>query len=159
MPLGLLAIAASLRNNGFSPTIYHPEKRLIRFPGYNSIAKKILKVKPQIIGFSTWCISYPASLLVAEQTKKLAPEIPILFGGPQASILARQTLLNFQFVDFVLAGEADFTFPLFLNEFNNSEPDYSRISGLTYRTKSGNVHQTPMNGAINNLDEIGRAHV
>jgi radical SAM superfamily enzyme YgiQ (UPF0313 family) len=154
MPLGLLAIAASLRNKGFSPTIYHPLKRLIRFPGYNSVAKKILKEKPQIIGFSTWCISYPALLLVAKQIKKLAPEIPILFGGPQASILARETLLHFLFVDFVLAGEADFTFPLFLNELNNSEPDYSRIPGLTYRTKSGNVHQNPMNGAINNLDDL-----
>lgn len=154
MPLGLLAIAASLKNNGFSPTIYHPRKSSVKFTGYNSIAKKILKEKPQIIGFSTWCISYPSSLLIAKQIKKTAPEISILFGGPQASILARETLIHFPFVDFVLAGEADITFPDFLNEFISHNPVYSRIPGLTHRAENGEIFQNLNNHIIENLDEL-----
>mgnify|MGYP000882704645 CR=1 FL=1 len=47
---------------------------------FTKVAKDILKSKPDVIGFSTWCITYPASLLIAQEIKNLAPKIPIVYG-------------------------------------------------------------------------------
>ncbi len=154
MPLGVLTIAAILQKKGNIVNIYKPKKRLIHKNDFTEVAKDILKTKPDIIGFSTWCITYPAALLVAQEIKKLAPDIPIVYGGPQASILPSETLKNFHFVDFVLAGEADNSFPQFVNEQQNENPDFSKIPGLSYRNGSGIIQQNKLNGAILNLDDL-----
>lgn len=95
MPLGLLLLAATLQQNRNSIKIYKPKNRLIHKTDFIEAAKDILKTKPNVIGFSTWCITYPASLLIAQEIKKLAPHIPIIYGGPQASILSTETLNYF----------------------------------------------------------------
>lgn len=154
LPLGLLAIAATLRKNEYFPSIYRPKIRIITVNDYNTIAKDILSKKPQIIGFSTWCINYPASLLVAQQIKIEAPEITIVFGGPQASILSKETLQNFWYIDFILAGEADFSFPFFIKELNKKQPNLKQIPGLTYRTISGQIVQNQIDSVIENLDDL-----
>jgi radical SAM superfamily enzyme YgiQ (UPF0313 family) len=137
IPLGLLAIAASLNKNRFAPSIYIPKIRLLSKADYQWVAADILSVKPLLAGFSTWCITYPSSLLVAEQLKFQSPSTPVIFGGPQASLVPRETLQNFPFVDFVLAGETDFTFPAFLEELNKDKPEWDHIPGLTYRASTG----------------------
>ena len=154
MPLGLLTLAAGLQSFGYKVKIYKPEIRLIHQKEYKKTAKDILINKPVMIGFSTWCITYPTSLLLAKEIKNKAPEIPIIFGGPQASILADETLKNFSFVDFILSGEADFSFPQFIKEIENSIPDLSTIPGLSYRNFSGIIHHNKLNGSVKNLDEL-----
>jgi radical SAM superfamily enzyme YgiQ (UPF0313 family) len=154
MPLGLLSLAAGLLQNKIRVNIYQPSIRLFTPINYREAAKDILKSRPTIIGFSTWGISYPATLLLAREIKNIAPQVPIVFGGPQASIVAEETLRNFQFVDFVLAGEADFSFPSFVREINQHKPDFSGISGLCYKSTKGTILKNPISGWIKNLDEL-----
>lgn len=153
MPLGIISLAANLRTKNIPVRIYKPRIRLINKPDYKIVASDILKHKPSIIGFSTWCISYAASLLVAKELKTLAPETPIIFGGPQASIISKQTLIKFPYIDFILIGEADISFPHFISEWTKKKPDFSKISGLTYRIGT-NVLQNRSNDTITNLDEL-----
>lgn len=154
MPLGLLSLAACLQKTGSYVNIFQPKERLIQPEDYKKAAKHILTYKPDIIGFSTWCITYAASLLIAEQLKILSPNTPLIFGGPQASILAKETMMEFPAVDFVLSGECDLTFPKFIKEFEKKNPTFSKISGLTFRTNSDKIKQTPTNGALPVLDEL-----
>ena len=134
--------------------IYQPKFRLIKADDYRLAAKDILKKKPEIIGFSTWCITYPASLLVAKEIKKLSPKIPIVFGGPQSSILAIETLTEFPYIDYILSGEADHTLPQLVFELSKENPDFELICGLTYRDKNGKIVKNNQNGPILNLDEL-----
>jgi len=151
MPLGLLSLAANLQKNCNEVKIYKPTVRLINKADYKLAANDILKNKPGLIGFSTWCITYPASLLIAKEIKNLAPEISIIFGGPQASILSKETLSNFSFIDFVLSGEADVSFPQFINELQKPVPDLFKIAGLSYRNGTEKIKQNKLNGVIANL--------
>ncbi|MBE9480680.1 MAG: radical SAM protein [Bacteroidetes bacterium] len=138
MPLGLLALAASLRLNNYCVRIYQPWKRLLNKGDYQQVAREVLFNNPKIIGFSTWCISYPTSLKLAQTIKSVEPEIPIVFGGPQASILDRETLSQYSCIDYILRGEADNTIiDLVGNLTNSNNSKYlEKIPGLTYRIPS-----------------------
>jgi radical SAM superfamily enzyme YgiQ (UPF0313 family) len=153
MPAGL-QILAELAKSKCRVSVYEPRIRLIKASDYRIAALDILKQKPFLIGFSTWCISYPASILVARELKKAAPQIPVIFGGPQASILPVETLTAFPFIDFILSGEADFSFPLFLDEFLKNTPDFSKVPGLTYRVNNDTIQQSHVKEQITNPDEL-----
>lgn len=154
MPLGLLSLAACLQKSGIKVKIYKPGIYLISDDDFKSSAADILSYKPGLIGFSTWCITYPASLLIAKEIKNQSPEIPIVFGGPHASVLAGETLKNFPFIDFVLKGEADTSFPQFVQELTQPAPNFSCIPGLCFRTDSGQIKENEINKNVINLDEL-----
>ncbi|MEN8117296.1 MAG: radical SAM protein [Bacteroidota bacterium] len=154
MPLGLLTLAATLQQDKNSVKVYEPKIRLLKNEDYKKAAIDILKTKPDLIGFSTWCISYPASILVAKELKSLAPEIPIVFGGPQASVVTQQTLEEFKFVDYVLSGEADLSFPLFIKQLIKRKPDFSVVPGLTYRNGLDNIQQNGLKEVVSDLDAL-----
>ena len=146
MPLGLLTLVAANRSFGISTKIYKSQKSFIKDFDFQGIAKELLESNPKIIGFSTWCITYPTSLVIAREIKKQNPEIKIIFGGPQASILGNETLAEFDFVDFVLSGEADYTIPklcklLLTGAFSVS--DFAKIPGLFYKAENNKIYSTP----------------
>jgi len=157
MPLGLLALAASLRLNNYCVQIYQPWKRLLNQGDYQQVARDVLFNNPKIIGFSTWCISYPTSLKLAQTIKSLEPEVPIVFGGPQASILDRETLSQYSSIDYILRGEADNTIvDLVRNLTNGNNLKYlEKIPGLTYRIPSGNkIKRNEDIGYITDMDTL-----
>ena len=150
--MGILCLAAALQKNNYGVKIYQPRCKLLIEKDYDYAVADILKSKPAYIGFSTWCISYPGVILIANKIKKLSPTTPIIFGGPQASILPEKTLELFPFVDYILSGEADNTLPQFLNELKKKSPDLSKISGLCYRTESGKICQNKIVTQISDLN-------
>ena len=154
MPLGLLSLAASLLKNHIKAEIYKPSIRLFSKESFTAAAEDIIKHKPEIIGFSTWCISYPAVLLIAREIKNQAPEIPIIFGGPHASTVAAETLSTFGYVDFILAGEADFSLPEFILEHQKPYPDFFKIPGLWYKNEDGEIKHSPIRMLLKNPDEL-----
>lgn len=156
MPLGLLSIAASLIQNNYDCLIYQPNIPLFDEKGYNDIAMEILRYKRKVVGFSTWCNSFPSSLIIAKKIKSLSPNTIVLFGGPQASILAKEILSNFSFVDFVLTGEADATIVQFVKEiYNHGDKNILyRTRGLVYRDYSGKVIQNDKSDIIEDLDSL-----
>ena len=134
MPLGLLALAASAREAGLKPALFESREPLLNPDAYCRVATRILQHNAPIVGFSTWCHSYPTSLLLAQTLKKLCPEVVILFGGPQASIVDKETLQRFDCVDFVLRGEADKTLPMLISSLMETDRrGLSEVPGLTYR--------------------------
>lgn len=154
MPLGLLTLAAGLSKKGYIPAIFRPEQKLFRNEDFQTVAQTIANLNYRLIGFSTWCITYPASLLIAQSIKRINPQTTIVFGGPQASILAKETLEKFTFVDFVLSGEADFTFSKFLTEWEKDSPEFQKIKGLSYKNESGRICTTKHAEPVKNLNNL-----
>jgi radical SAM superfamily enzyme YgiQ (UPF0313 family) len=88
--------------------------------------------RPHILGLSTICSTYPVTLRLANALKQECPRTPIVIGGPQASVVDVATLNAFPFVDFVLRGEAEETFPMLVASLlNGGSP--GRLPGLTFR--------------------------
>lgn len=154
MPLGLLALAASLRKNAINVKIYQPEIRLFKKEDFRKAANHILLSKPKYIGFSTWCNSFSTSLIIAEEIKKINPKIPVIFGGPQASILPEIILKEFPFVDFVLAGEADYSLPHLIKNLLDKDSNYSNIPGLTYRNNKNEIFRNEIKAIVQDLNDL-----
>ncbi|WP_340113177.1 B12-binding domain-containing radical SAM protein [Maribellus mangrovi] len=153
VPLGLLTLASILRIKN-EVAIYEPKHRLIESEDYLTVARDILSHQPDVLGFSTWCISYASSLLIAKAIKSLQPNIKIIFGGPQASITAKETLSQFTFVDYILKGEADLSLPLLLDEIAGNKSDLSQVPGLIYRNSTDEIKENCLALPIQKLDDL-----
>ena len=162
-PLGILSLAAVLDQNGSPPEIadanrlyyeYCREGKSLRektdFTNY--AAQGIAELPGDFYGFSTICSSYPLTLRMARELKRLRPESVIALGGPQASVVDVETMKAFDFIDFVVRGEAEATLPALL-EGLTSHHGFDAVPGITFRRNSEIVrnHNAP---PIENLDSL-----
>ena len=153
VPLGLLTLASIIIQK-HELVIYEPKYRLVESEDYVTAARDMLLHNPDVIGFSTWCISYAAILLIAKAVHSLKPNIPIIFGGPQATITAQETLTIFPFVDYILKGESDRSLSILLDEITCENCNLEIVPGLVYRDVMGEVKENNSELPIQNLDEL-----
>lgn len=73
----------------------------------DSFVTFLLNLECNIIGFYTICNTYPLSIELAKKLKVKNKDITIIFGGPQASLTAEQTLKAYSFVDIIAVGEGE----------------------------------------------------
>jgi radical SAM superfamily enzyme YgiQ (UPF0313 family) len=156
MPVGLLVLLSTLAESGLKAEIYKPEILIVKDQDLQLVARHILSRKPKSLGFSTWCNSFPVSLILAEEIKKIDPDMPILLGGPQASILAKNTIKKHPAIDFILQGEADHTLPELISRLLNGEVEYLKeIPGLVYRDpKTNKVISNSPGEIVKDLDSL-----
>jgi len=160
--LGVLALASVLDQAGLQARIfdlddayaaYRREVRRYGLEGFPAwVAPRIVSSRVGLFGFSSLCSSYPLTIRIAECVKREAPACTVLFGGPQASVVDRQTLADFPFVDFILRGEADLSLPLFIEEWNGKRR-FADVAGLTWRSSFG-PQRNPDAPVIDNLDDL-----
>ncbi len=101
----------------------------------------------QIYGFTVYVWNFEKILALAEKLKETNPKRIIVLGGPEASGLAEQILVKYEFIDFVFNGEGESAFKSFL-----TTKDLSTVPGLVYR-KNGTVLSNP-EAQMKNLDEL-----
>lgn len=158
IPLGLLSLASVLEHNGHQVKIVDFNYALIEKEisldknFYASAATKILNHQPECVGFSTTCNSYHMMLRIAEAIKIKAPDILVVFGGPQASVVDVETLNVFPFVDMIIRGEAETSFPRLLSVISGKKVTEA-VNGLTYRDQH-RVVRFPDEKLIDNLDSL-----
>ena len=136
--LGLLALAAVAEADGHDVQIFDP-KRLIRSGElpydatlYERVAEDLLSRPVDMVGFTTLGCSFLFALGVAEIIKRRDPAMPVLFGGPHATMLHRQILERFEQVDVVVRHEADEIFPAVLAGLERRA--FDDIPGISWRT-------------------------
>ncbi|MBQ5825824.1 MAG: DUF4080 domain-containing protein [Clostridia bacterium] len=95
-------------------------------------AKKIIRENPDIVAFSCYIWNITKTLEICKTIKE-RHTCKIVLGGPEVAHRAKDVLKKYEFADFVLAGEGEWTFPAFLDGING---DLSLVAGLTYREKS-----------------------
>jgi radical SAM superfamily enzyme YgiQ (UPF0313 family) len=139
--LGLLSLAAVAERDGHVVQIYDP-KRLIRSRAlsydatvYDHAAQSLLSQRPDAVGFTSLGCSFLFALNVAGRLKHEEPELPILLGGPHATMLHREILERFTQFDVVVRYEADEIFPAVIA--NLETRDFAGIPGLSWRDKNG----------------------
>ena len=98
--------------------------------------EELKKFAPDFIGVSTASLTYAEGLEVLRVAKSLVQDIVTVMGGPHPTIYTEGVMQN-EFVDFLIQGEGELSFPAFLDQFNN-ERDFSSVSGLVFR-KDGAV--------------------
>lgn len=155
--LGLLSLAAVAESDGHAVKIYDP-KRLIKWGRlpydstlYERAAREILDERPQAVGFTALGCSFLFALNVAALLKRCEPDLPVLLGGPHATMLHRQILERFTQFDAVVRYEADETFPAVLD--NLERRSFEGVPGLSWRG-AGGLHFNPGSPKVEDLDRL-----
>ena len=158
--LGLLALAAAAESAGHTVRIYDP-KRAIRWRQlsydstlYERVAAEILSNRHDAVGFTTLGCSFIFALGVAAILKRNEPDLPILLGGPHATMLHRQILERFPQFDIVVRHEADETFPAVLDGIE--QRNFEAIPGMSWRVSAGpsGLRFTDGKPKVENLDSL-----
>jgi len=147
-PLGILYIAAVLRNEGIEVSIIdQPAEGLSN----KKLIKKIISMSPDVVGFTVLSTSCINTVEIAKKIKELNPEIITILGGPHATINAERMLKKYSWIDYVMRGEGEYA-TLALVKAMEENGDLNRIDGLCFR-ENGKILIKESN-IIEDLDEI-----
>lgn len=113
-------------------------------PGFvDAMARRIVADGPALVGATSTFQQNVASLALLRRVKELAPDVKTVMGGancdgPQGEALHR----NFPFLDYVVRGEAERTFPELVAAVEG-DGDTSGIAGLCRRDDAGRSVSNP----------------
>jgi anaerobic magnesium-protoporphyrin IX monomethyl ester cyclase len=126
-PLGIQTLAPILRQQGHAVRLFdtcHPGMKA------QHLAQAAAQERPDVIGLSFLSTTtYPAAKLVAGQLKSVLPAIPIIVGGPFATMNADRILGDCPQIDCVGAGEGEELLPDYLSNLK----DPGSVAGLVWR--------------------------
>ena len=161
-PVGLLSLVAVVRQEmATEPTLFDLNRKIregsieLNSNFYRSAAKALEQHQPDIVGFMTECDSYHHILQIAEEAKNQMPSCRIVLGGPHATAVARQTITKCPYVDAIVMGEGEVSFPRLLKTF--SEGPIVAVPGVLLRTDSGHVLDGGNAPLVESLDELPQA--
>lgn len=103
---------------------------------YN-MADYIINMNPDIISIYTMCDIYHIALLVSKEIKHRAPHINIILAGPHATMVAKETLEQIEYIDYIGLGEGERTIIPLLNGVIHKQLD--DVTGIGYRDQDGNA--------------------
>ena len=155
--LGLLALAAVAEAHGHRTAIYDPKREVQsgRLPLddtlYERVAGELLAGAPDAVGFTTLGCSFLFALNVAACLKRIEPGLPILLGGPHATLLHRPILERFTQFDLVARHECDEILPALLDALPARR--FEHIPGLSWREGS-RLRMTEGRPKVDDLDSL-----
>lgn len=118
------------------------------------ILEGIYKAQPDVVAFSCYIWNVEYVLDVAENLKKVLPQIKIVLGGPEVSYNAPELLGKYDFLDVIVVGEGEHTFREFVEccVEQGMEGSLSEIAGLCFRKGEDVVMTSPRKPAV--MDEL-----
>ncbi len=168
-PLGIAYLAAVLEENGYKDRVlcldatvdgYHNVVELndgsdfIKFgTSDEDIVQKIGIFEPKLVGITSLFSSMTeCALSIAKSIKEAYPKITIIMGGNHASNTAEEILSDNFYIDYVLKGEADYSFLEFSNKFF-LDGIIEDVPGLV-RREGKRIIVNPTGEFIKNLDDL-----
>jgi anaerobic magnesium-protoporphyrin IX monomethyl ester cyclase len=117
----------------------------------NNLSSEIKGYSPDVIGFSTTSLTIMETFKEAEVARQVYPGVPIIVGGPHATVWPEHVLSS-PHIDFVVRGEGELTC-LELVEQLEKETGYEKVLGISYK-KEGKIINNPSRPLISNLDTL-----
>ncbi|MBI4690180.1 MAG: radical SAM protein [Nitrospirae bacterium] len=113
---------------------------------------RFLEFKPDIVGITVLTFHLLDVYRCAAAIKKNLPDTIIVLGGPHAHLFPEETLGNPD-IDYVITGEGEFSFPLFIDNLENGTVP-SDVPGIFYRGPGDSIVRGNPPTLIKNLDTI-----
>lgn len=136
IPHSILTLAASLAND-FNVSLFDQRTET----NWQKVLGNLITSDCCCVGISSMTGSQLKNALsIARYVRKIAPNIPIVWGGIHVSILPEQSLES-NLVDIVVTGEGDITMHELLSALKNNKP-LDPIHGIMFKT-NGKIIQTP----------------
>lgn len=134
IPLGLLYIAASLREKGSHHVIKIIDARHEGL-NYEDVYKRIKDFSPEVVGISGLSIEAGDVHKISSLAKEVDTRCKVVIGGPY-TFTGTEFIINDPNIDFVIMGEGERTVYELINALENGG-GFSRIDGLAF--KDGNT--------------------
>jgi radical SAM superfamily enzyme YgiQ (UPF0313 family) len=155
--LGLISLIAVLERAGHEGILFDPKVEVSRGALdldeslYRKIALQVLRLEPDVVGFTSLGCNFICTAKAAGYIRQWRADLPIILGGPHATVLDRSILEHFQQFDLIARNEAENTIlPILEGLLTGSFRD---VPGITYR--AGNAIQSnPGEPNIANLDAL-----
>jgi radical SAM superfamily enzyme YgiQ (UPF0313 family) len=155
--LGLISLAAVAESGGHNVAIYDPKRELenrrltLDDSLYRQIAEHVLIMAPDVVGLTSLGCNFICTAKIAAYLKLQRPDLPILLGGPHATILDRAILHKFRQFDAIVRNEAEHTLLPVLAGIDRRQLFF--IPGVTFR-KGENVISNPGEPLVEDLDSL-----
>jgi radical SAM superfamily enzyme YgiQ (UPF0313 family) len=153
--LGLISLIAVIERAGHEGILVDPKvdvsqgKCQLDARLYKYIAGQILEQKPDVVGLTSLGCNFICTAKVAGYLRQSQPDLPILLGGPHASVLASEVLAQFPQFDVIVRNEAERKILPLIEAVRHR--DFRNIPGLTYRV-DGNILTNPGDDLVENVD-------
>lgn len=120
--------------------------------GFDSLARKASETGAFIVGISSLFTAYSdMALETARAIKTAMPDCIVVMGGHHATSMPEHLLLS-PYVDFVIMGEGEISFPALADALTEGAP-VTGIPGLAFKTKDGKIIKNGR-ATIEDLSEI-----
>jgi len=139
---GTAYLSGAVKSKGHNFILYVGNK-------IDRILHKISEEKPDIIGFSCMSSFHKEVLSIAKKIKK-AYDIPIIIGGPHATLFP--DVINNDSVDMICRGEGEFAL-IDLLEAIKDKRSYNNIKNLWVKSKD-KVHKNGLRDLVDPLDNL-----
>jgi len=127
--LGLAYLAGALREQQIDVTIINGELEGLTS---ETVVSRLVTQRFDLIGFSPVSLSMKRTLAIVSHIRERLPGTVIVLGGHLASMCAADIMAAEASVDMILAGDAEFTFPMLINAITGSTA-LDEVPGLYWR--------------------------
>ena len=146
-PLGLLYLAAALREAGHQVRLYDAFDE----PGVARYEDLLRSFRPDVVGLSALTWEARAMARLAASARRLLPGVPVVVGGPHATAYPERCLAVPE-VDLAVAGEGDRSFVELVAALTGAG-DPRDVPGVISRREDGTLRTNPRPAPID-VDEL-----
>lgn len=107
--------------------------------GSPEFTKIIQDFNPDMVCTSCWAPTYKESIRILKISKAIKPDVITVLGGVHVSSYADYIIEHEPWIDFLFRGEADLSFPVFIEEIDSGSKNFTIVKGIMYKDKDGNI--------------------
>jgi len=113
---------------------YFDGKREFVGLSFDDIIRRVKKFNPKYLLISNLFTNFAhGTEKLIQLLKKDFPEIPIIMGGPHATLMKKQLMNENPEIDFLICGEGEFSIRNLIRVLETGSNNFSEIAGLIYR--------------------------
>lgn len=148
-PLGLLYIASSVRSKRNDEVKVMDSFCENLSPG--ELVARVIQERPDVFGLNCSTHTFLDAIHVLSKVKESLPATKLVLGGYHATFAAERIIRDYPFVDYILRGEGEETFPQLLSCIEDGTSP-SGVGGICF-SENGNYIENPFN-LIGDLDSL-----
>ncbi|MCC6740077.1 MAG: B12-binding domain-containing radical SAM protein [Planctomycetia bacterium] len=147
--LGLLHLAAEVREHGYEPSIIESD---IFGLSEEEVARQVIEADPQYVGITLFTVGVWGAAAIARRIKAARPDTTVIVGGPHISSMGPETMQRFPEFDLAVVGEGERVLMELLRAVEGGTA-LSAVRGIIYRD-GDEVRKTLGNAVNKSLDDL-----
>ncbi len=121
----------------------------------NKILRDMHMQNADVIAFSVYLWNIDEILKLSENIKKIQPDVKIILGGPEVTYQSKLLLEKYDFIDYILIGEGEESFPKLLEVLEKTDVFKEDLKNVSYRDENSNIVEGEL-AVVCDTDKIPR---